>query len=616
MKLAWPLAALVSLASAMIDANHMLNKHYEADLVSRGLMKRANDDFYPPNVHDPDAMLTSIYLAQDMEVPINHFLDNPRYAPHDDSMFRLRYWFDDRFYQPGGPVILMSAGENNGQSQLSYMQDGLLARMAMATNGIMVILEQRYYGSSVPTPDFTTKNMRFLTTEQSMADIAWFSQSVVFPGHEQRDLTSENTPWILYGSHYSGSLAAFTRQNYPSLFTGAITSSAMTYAVEDFGDYYEAARRFAPENCATVTQAIIGLVDDIILSQNPQDKNSLFGLFGLTGLTDIDFVNVLTSGINSMIETHWNIKRGSFKWDTYCHAMNSRVRVYNTNENSEKAMRLLVGRYGPMYNLESATNSLANFIGWNHEWVISRCKENRAECFSRPPSIYKRSGLEETWRPWAWQMCTEWGLFQTSTTPSRDVMPVISRILTSRVSRQICYKSFSILKGPDTSQINNFGGLGFKFPRVAIINGEMDPWRAATPHRIGNELNIPQNSELYHLIPGAGHSWDMSSVHQDRVIPGEHPPPAIAEAQGYEIRLAQQWMWEWAIDRASREIIPGYDEDTFDYVNDYGKYFVADESYYSDSHPSPSNSNPSVNSPWGISRESEMKSTASSAINS
>ncbi|KKF96674.1 putative serine protease EDA2 [Ceratocystis platani] len=610
MKFAWPLAALVGLASAMLDANHMLNKHYEADLVSRGLMKRAVDDSYPPNVDDPYAMLTTTYPAYKMEVPIDHFLDNPRYAPHDLGMFHLRYWFDDRFYQPGGPVILMSAGEKTGESQLSYMQDGVLARMAMATNGMMVILEQRYYGNSVPTADFTARNMRFLTTEQSMADIAWFSQSIVFPGHEQQDLDSESAPWILYGSHYSGSLAAFTRHEYPNLFTGAITSSAITYATEDFGDYYDAARNFAPENCALNTHAIMGLIDDILLSQNSRDKGSLYRLFDLSGLTEIDFVTVLANGINSMIKTHWDIKHGSFKWDTYCLAMNSKVRMYKTNEKSEKAMRFLISEYRPMYNLEGATNVLANFIGWTDEWVISRCEGNRAECFSRPAYIYQRSSLEETWRPWVWQMCTEWGLFQTSTTPLPKGMPLISRLLTSKVGRQICYKSFSILQEPDTYQINQYGGLSFRFPRVAIINGEMDPWRAATPHKIGYEFNIPQDTGLYHLIPGAVHAWDKLSVPQDRVVPGEYPPSAIAETQSYEIWLVQQWVQEWAAERASRNIIPDYyeGEDAMDYVNKYGKYFVPNEPSDSDSG-SPSGSSASVTSPFDMFKPFEVETT-------
>lgn len=54
--------------------------------------------------------------------------------------------------------------------------------MIQATNGIGVILEHRYYGTSFPTPDISTENLRFLTTEQALADQAYFSQNIKFPG--------------------------------------------------------------------------------------------------------------------------------------------------------------------------------------------------------------------------------------------------------------------------------------------------------------------------------------------------------------------------------------------------------------------------------------------------
>lgn len=54
--------------------------------------------------------------------------------------------------------------------------------MIKATNGIGVILEHRYYGTSFPTPDISTENLRFLTTEQALADQAYFSKNIKFPG--------------------------------------------------------------------------------------------------------------------------------------------------------------------------------------------------------------------------------------------------------------------------------------------------------------------------------------------------------------------------------------------------------------------------------------------------
>jgi hypothetical protein len=59
---------------------------------------------------------------------------------------------------------------------------GIIAQLTQATNGIGVILEHRYYGTSFPTPDISTENLRFLTTEQALADQAYFSKHIKFPG--------------------------------------------------------------------------------------------------------------------------------------------------------------------------------------------------------------------------------------------------------------------------------------------------------------------------------------------------------------------------------------------------------------------------------------------------
>lgn len=79
-----------------------------------------------------------------------------------------------------------------------------MAQLARATNGIGVVLEHRYYGTSIPTEDFSVKSLRFLTTEQAMADSVYFSKNVVFKGLENKDLTAPKTPHILYGGSYAG----------------------------------------------------------------------------------------------------------------------------------------------------------------------------------------------------------------------------------------------------------------------------------------------------------------------------------------------------------------------------------------------------------------------------
>jgi Serine carboxypeptidase S28 len=161
-----------------------------------------------------------MYPACNLSVPIDHFHNDSRYEPHSDGMFNLRYWFDATYYKPGGPVIVLQSGETDGAGRLIFLQKGILHELAEATSGLGVVLEHRYYGTSMPTPNLSTENLRFLTTEQAMADEAYFAQNIVFPGLEDKKLTAPNVAYIGYGGSYAGAFNAFLRKLYPHVFWG------------------------------------------------------------------------------------------------------------------------------------------------------------------------------------------------------------------------------------------------------------------------------------------------------------------------------------------------------------------------------------------------------------
>ena len=163
--------------------------------------------------------LTGTYPTQNFTMPVDHFHNDSRYAPHTDRTFQQHYWFDDTYYKPGGPVIVNTMGED-GTFDLSWFQAGLLQQIANATGGMAVLWGQRYYASSydIVTPPYTTKNLRFHTSEQAMADLAYFAQRAKFLGHEGKNLTSKTTPWIVIGGSYAGVISAFSRIQYPDVF--------------------------------------------------------------------------------------------------------------------------------------------------------------------------------------------------------------------------------------------------------------------------------------------------------------------------------------------------------------------------------------------------------------
>ena len=248
---------------------------------------------------DPD----TLYPAHNISVPIDHFHNESLYEPHSDGTFNLRYWFDATYYKDGGPVIVLQGGETSGEDRLPYLQKGIVYQLAKATGGLGVILEHRYYGTSFPVPDLSIENLRFLTTEQALADQAYFAQNIVFPGLEHKNLTAPNTAYIAYGGSYAGAFVAFLRTQYPDVYwgtyepleleersliisLGSIASSAVTEAIYDYWEYYEPIRIYAPQNCVKLTQKLVNIMDNILehFSNTTLPAEKLKALFGLDGV--------------------------------------------------------------------------------------------------------------------------------------------------------------------------------------------------------------------------------------------------------------------------------------------------------------------------------------------
>ncbi|KIX95067.1 uncharacterized protein Z520_09377 [Fonsecaea multimorphosa CBS 102226] len=156
-------------------------------------------------------------------MPVDHFHNISRYEPHTNTTFQQHYWLDISNYVPGGPVIIHAIGEDNANYDLEWLQKGLLHEIANATGGVAVLWGQRYYPGGydiVPDHRWTRETLRFHSTEQALADLAYFAQRATFSGLEDRDLTAPGTPWIILGGSYGGVISALTRIQYPDLFWG------------------------------------------------------------------------------------------------------------------------------------------------------------------------------------------------------------------------------------------------------------------------------------------------------------------------------------------------------------------------------------------------------------
>ncbi|KAG6926282.1 protease, serine 16, partial [Chelydra serpentina] len=157
--------------------------------------------------------------------PLDHFDRQER------GVFNQRFWLNEEFWhRPAGPVFLYVGGESS-LSQFAVLS-GHHMEMARKHGALAVALEHRFYGASINPDGLRDTSLRFLSSQQALADLASFHLFVT----QKYNLTRNNT-WICFGGSYPGSLAAWFRLKFPHLVFAAVASSAPVRAQLDFTGY-------------------------------------------------------------------------------------------------------------------------------------------------------------------------------------------------------------------------------------------------------------------------------------------------------------------------------------------------------------------------------------------
>ncbi|KAI9711496.1 MAG: hypothetical protein M1820_002059 [Bogoriella megaspora] len=495
-----------------------------------------------------------LYPAHNISVPVDHFQNETLYEPHSNATFPLRYFFDAQYYKPGGPVIVLESGETSATDRLPYLQKGLLQQLAEATNGIGVVLEHRYYGTSFPTSDLSTESLRFLTTEQALADTAYFAQNVVFPGLENETLTAPTVPYIAYGGSYAGAFVAYLRVLYPDVYYGAISSSGVIEAIWDYWQYYQPIIDYGPQPCISNTQKLINVVDNILIGKNDSSLTTeLKTFFGLENIShDDDFASVLSSFVGGWQGRNWDpAVDSSSSFYSYCGNLSSSTVLSNATASQTAEAQKLIEAGGWGNETDTLTTPLLNFQNWiniNEVEPAAESKQSQDLYFGSHGNTYfgyanyTADDLSQaSWRSWPYQYCSEWGYLQTGSGFPDTELSLVSRTNTLAYQSIICEKAFNITTPPDTDRINRYGGYNISYSRLAYLDGEEDPWRPATAHSKLTANRTSTTDEPYILISGAVHHWDENGLFPNQTT-ANLPPEPVKSAQTAEISFVKAWL--------------------------------------------------------------------------
>ena len=164
---------------------------------------------------------------------IDQIIDHYNY--NSNATFKQRYYVLDDYYTTNGPVYLYICGqaECRGISNTSWT-----AQIAQKTKGIIFALEHRFYGKSLPfgSDSFELSNLKYLSSQQGLNDLAYF---IAYIKSNKLYGVSKVNPWITIGGSYAGAMSSWFRSKYPHLTVGALGSSGVVLAVEDFKDFDE-----------------------------------------------------------------------------------------------------------------------------------------------------------------------------------------------------------------------------------------------------------------------------------------------------------------------------------------------------------------------------------------
>ncbi|EPT05266.1 hypothetical protein FOMPIDRAFT_1013559 [Fomitopsis schrenkii] len=462
--------------------------------------------------------------------PVDHF-------SNDTHTFEQRYWINTRHYKPtaDAPVIVLDGGETSGADRLPFLDTGIVEILTKATGGVGVVLEHRYYGKSVPVENFTTDSLRWLNNEQSAADSAYFMANVQFPGIDE-DLTAPNHPWIYYGGSYAGARAAHMRILYPDLVYGAIASSGVTHADIENWRYMDIIRRAADPECSDNLVRSVEFVDAVL--SIPALRGALKELFGLRDLEhDEDFASLLSSPMGYWQAKVWDPAVGSTGFEEFCAALaqplgHARARLLDYDAETQT-----VALPGGL-NVPKVVYNYAQYIKEAHGVSVD-------DCFGTyDDSAYQDTSLDATWRLWQFQICTQWGYFFNA--PPPEIPSIVSRRLTVSYDAKTCRQAFPpgehfiVPPMPNVTAVNVLGDYYIAADRLAIIDGEVDPWRPDTPHADEALLRPDTILRPFKVIPGGVHHYDEYGL---RDLSAE--PPEIEKIHLEMIEFVTAWLEDW-----------------------------------------------------------------------
>ncbi|UIZ23510.1 hypothetical protein KXD40_007886 [Peronospora effusa] len=396
------------------------------------------------------------------------------------TTWKQRYQVNEEFWHGHGYPVFLYIGGEGPLGPKAITNRTFIYYLAEQHGALLVALEHRFYGQSYPTKDMSLPNLRYLSSEQALSDLAHFHSFVT----DKYGLTDEK--WVAFGGSYPGNLAAWIKLKYPALFAGTVASSAPLHVKTNFYEYMEVVgdglRYFGGGECYREVEKAITQLGQL-MDGGKEGRKYVDALFKPC----YPMVNEFD---DSVFETSI---MGAFQ----------DIAQYNAIHEEVMTLEDVCKHFAEPGNV---LEKLASFINMTR---VGDCLDSKfqgaangtVEVLSRDQFDRKSSA-----RQWVYQTCNEFGYFQT-TTSTRSPFHALRAVTQANVGTEICKRVYNMNVAPDVAGANlDYGSLGIEVEGVTFPSGTIDPWHALA---VQNSTRLHSYSSEAVFIQGTAHCADM-----------------------------------------------------------------------------------------------------------
>ena len=383
---------------------------------------------------------------------------------NNDARFDQRFYVNNTFANSSinPPRLIVYIG---GESELTEKSviSGSYIDLANQTQSYVVSLEHRFFGKSMPFTELTTENLRYLTSDQALADLAEF-----ISWYKEYKFSDVEPTVLVVGGSYPGTLSSYFRLKYPHLANYSWASSPPLYVKNEFYEYDEHCAKVLKERderCYENTK--------IIYDYFNENAGELQTLIKFTKSTDEDaHLSIIADFIAGIVQ-YDNTYR---LLDEYCEGM----------------------------KLEANKD---HFIAMFEKYLEKSGIENPDDLDDTLNTNISVESDNADSRSWTWMTCNEFGWYQVASGKLRPARVNLD------YSNRICqlYFNVSVAKNLQAKEYI-YGGRTPKSSMVYFTNGNTDPWSTLSVYDNISDQTVGRYSVH---IEGASHCSDLHSFKEE-----------------------------------------------------------------------------------------------------